>query len=102
VRYELWDSETGNRVGTYPTERAALAAVAEDIGRYGRDSEAVLALGLLRRDPDDLVVEGRALVDRALGGEPGTAASDLASGHRPPQLASRPSEPEPRANPSAH
>jgi hypothetical protein len=66
VWYELWDSGTGNRVGKYPTEQAALEAVAEDVGRYGRDAEAVLALGLLRRNPDELVAEGPALVERAL------------------------------------
>jgi hypothetical protein len=66
VRYELWDNGTGNRVGAYPTEQAALDALAEDVGRYGRDSEAVLTLGLLRRDPDQVVAEGAALIDRAL------------------------------------
>ncbi|GEM_PF-3449738 len=68
--YELWDAETGNRVGAYPTEEAALRAVAEDVVRYGRESEAMLALGLLRRDPDGqrsaLIAEGAELVDRAL------------------------------------
>jgi hypothetical protein len=64
--YELWDSETGNRVGKYPTEDAALHAVLEDIRVHGRDSEVVLTLGLLRRDPDDLIAEGPALVERAL------------------------------------
>jgi hypothetical protein len=51
VWYELWDGETGNRVGRYESEQAALAAVAEDVGRYGPDSDAVQTLGLLRRDP---------------------------------------------------
>lgn len=70
MRYELWDGETGNRVGAYPTEGAALQAIAEDIGRYGRESEAILALGLLRRDPDGgddaFIAEGAALAERAL------------------------------------
>lgn len=68
--YELWDGDTGNRVGTYPTEGEALQAVAEDIARYGRESETILTLGLLRRDPterdDALVAEGAALVERAV------------------------------------
>lgn len=68
--YEFWDGETGNRVGIYPTEDAALRALTEDIARYGRESEAVLTLGLLRRDPnsgcDALIAKGIALVERAL------------------------------------
>jgi hypothetical protein len=68
--YQLWDGETGNRVGTYPTEAAALQALTEDIARYGQESEAVLTLGLLRRDPDGgrdaLIAEGTALAERAL------------------------------------
>ena len=68
--YELWDSETGNRVGKYPTEDAALRAVLEDIRRYGRDARAIVSLGLLQRDPDRqqgrLIAEGTALVERAL------------------------------------
>ncbi len=77
--YELWDGETGNRVGTYPTEEAALQAVAEDIVRYGRESEAILTLGLLRRDPDRgqdaYIAEGAALAERALTAEMSTRAS---------------------------
>jgi len=49
--YELWDGETGNRVGTYPTEDAALQALTEDIARYGRESEAILTLGLFASGP---------------------------------------------------
>jgi len=67
--YELWDGETGNRVGKYPTEEAALRAIIEDVGLYGADSEAIVSLGLLQRDPDHLqdrlIAEGRALVERA-------------------------------------
>lgn len=76
--YELWDGETGNRVGTYPTEEAALQAIAEDIARYGRESEAILTLGLLRRDPDGgedaCIAEGAALAERALAAGMSTRA----------------------------
>jgi hypothetical protein len=96
MRYELWDSETGHRVGTYPTEQAALAAVAEDVGRYGRDAEAVLTLGLLRRDPDDLVAEGRALVDRALGNPANGAVPNRLLGS-----VGQPNKSKPRAKPPA-
>jgi hypothetical protein len=85
VWYELWDSETGNRVGKYPTEQAALEAVAEDVTRYGRDSEAVLTLGLLRRDPDDLVAEGVTLVERALACTATTRTPANASGAARPR-----------------
>jgi hypothetical protein len=49
--YDLWDSETGNRVGAYPTEEDALRSVLEDIKVYGPDAEEIVTLGLLRRDP---------------------------------------------------
>ena len=68
--YELWDSATGNRVGEYDTKEAALRAVVEDILRYGRDSEAMMHLGLLRCDPkgehDGLIAEGARLASMAL------------------------------------
>src|SRR2546425_591211 len=35
MRYELWELSTGNLVGAYETEAAALRAVAEAIRRYG-------------------------------------------------------------------
>lgn len=95
--YELWDSETGNRVGRYPSEQAALAAVVEDIGRYGRDSEAVLTLGLLRRDPDDLIAEGHALVDRALS----TADANGTVAHHLLRPAGQPRKTRPKAKPPA-
>ena len=40
--YELWDSDTGNRVGNYPTEEAALRALIEDIRLYGRESQVIV------------------------------------------------------------
>ncbi len=68
--YELWDSETGNRIGTYPTETEALEAVYEDVCVYGADSDAILSLGLVGCDPggrrDGLIAEGMALVDLVL------------------------------------
>lgn len=70
VWYELWDAETNNRVGRFETEDAALAAVREDVQRYGRDADAVTSLGLIAHDParvaGGLIAEGPALVERAL------------------------------------
>ena len=78
--YELWDSDTGNRVGKYSTEEAALGALREDIRRYGRDAQVIVSLGLLQRDPDRrqdrLIAEGPALVERALA----LASVDSANG----------------------
>ena len=65
--YELWDPETGNRVGSYRSERAALRGVAETARLYGADSREALSLGLV--GPSGLIAEGRALVERALQAE---------------------------------
>jgi len=43
--YELWDTETSNLVGTYPTERAALAIVRSAVRAHGPDAFATIALG---------------------------------------------------------
>ena len=71
--YELWDVETGNQIGHYPTEEDALDAVRDTISRYGRHSDEVTSLGLLCHDPllvgGGLIAESTALVDRALGAE---------------------------------
>jgi len=68
--YELWDSETGNRVGVYSTEDAALRSVLDDITTYGSGAKEIISLSLLQRDPEHLkdrvLVEGAALADRAL------------------------------------
>lgn len=68
--YELWDAETGNQVGQYPTEGDALDAVRADIARYGSHHPDMLALTLFRHDPNRIdsgvIAEGSALLDRAL------------------------------------
>ena len=35
--FELWDLETGNALGEFPTERAALLAVPDAAQRHGRE-----------------------------------------------------------------
>jgi hypothetical protein len=80
--YELWDGETGNRVGTYASEGDALRAVLADVHRYGRGSKALTSLGLLRSDPENkqgcLIAKGPELVERSLALEPKTEQpSDL-------------------------
>ena len=65
--YELWDPETGNRIGTYRSERAALRDVADTVRRYGAHSTEALSLGLV--GPGGLIAQGQALVERALAAE---------------------------------
>jgi hypothetical protein len=71
VSYELWDLETGNLVGGYATEAAALAVVRRAIARYGRASMATLALARESRGRTTALAEGEALADRALAAAPG-------------------------------
>ncbi len=62
--FELWDPTTGNLVGYYRSERAALRDVLDTVERYGPESTAALSLGLV--GPAGLVAEGEALIERAL------------------------------------
>jgi hypothetical protein len=87
--YELWDSETGNRVGKYPTEEAAFRSVLEDIRLYGPDSPVIVSLGLLQRDldhgQDRLIAEGKALAARALALGEMDGANGMATRMKPTQ-----------------
>ena len=71
--YELWDFETGNRIGRYPTEEEAIAAVRDDIHTHRPESPVVTTLALFHHDPlmigGGVIAQGPALVDRALGVE---------------------------------
>jgi hypothetical protein len=67
--FGLLDVETGNMVGSFPSERAALLAVAATAREYGADSAAVLSLALFREDvaPEEGgIADGAELVRRAL------------------------------------
>jgi hypothetical protein len=90
--YELWDGDTGNRVGKYPTEEAALYALVEDIRLYGRDAQVIVSLGLLQRDPhhrqDRLIAEGTTLVERALALAGADSANGLAETTEPAERSS--------------
>lgn len=46
MAYHLWDQETANLVGTYPTQEAALRAVAEIARIHGAASDEARFLGL--------------------------------------------------------
>lgn len=72
--YDLIDLESGNLVGAYDSEDAALAIVRSGDRRYGR--EAVAALALLRVDAageQRLVADADDLLRRAVGDEAGLA-----------------------------
>lgn len=67
--FQLWEMESANLVGSYPTEDAALAVVRAAIEKHGRESMA--AVVLLRegaRGRLTKIAEGAALVDRARAG----------------------------------
>lgn len=66
MRYELMDLETGNVVRFYGTEAAALRDVAATVRRLGPEAIASLALGQTGHPAGGVVLEGAALVERAL------------------------------------
>jgi hypothetical protein len=70
VSYELWELATGNLVGGYETEAAALAVVRQSIERWGRQSVATLALARESRGRATALAEGDALAARALAAAP--------------------------------
>jgi hypothetical protein len=65
VPYALLELETGNFVGFYETERAALEDVVDSIERYGATSVATLALAY--STPGDVrpIAKGPALAEHA-------------------------------------
>lgn len=63
--FALWDLETGNLVGAYDTEDAALTIVHRSIQQWGRESVATLALARETRDKTTALAEGEALAERA-------------------------------------
>lgn len=67
MAFEIWDTESGNLVGDYPTERAALDVVRRMIEIHGRQAVATWALANEnRRGTTRTVAAGTVLVDRAL------------------------------------
>jgi hypothetical protein len=66
--FELWNAESGNLLGTFPTEAQALAAVHEAVRRNGESYGTALALGReSSRGKSKIVASGRELVLRAGG-----------------------------------
>jgi hypothetical protein len=69
MTYELWDSSTGNCIGAYSSESAALDSVVKLAHRYGPGAREVVSLGLIVEDDEaengSLVAQGDDLVHRA-------------------------------------
>lgn len=67
--FQLWEMESANLVGSYPTEDAALAVVRTAIEKHGRESmDAIVLRREGARGRLTKIAEGIALVDRALAG----------------------------------
>jgi hypothetical protein len=67
VRYEIWDTQTGNLIGEFSTEEEALELVRNAIDDWGMDAAASLVMGYGEDNAvASQVVEGRALLERAL------------------------------------
>jgi hypothetical protein len=68
--FALWDLETGNLVGAYDTEAAALAVVRSSIEQHGREAAIALALSKESHGHANSVATGLALVERATAALP--------------------------------
>jgi hypothetical protein len=70
--YELWETTSGNLVGTYSTQRDALDVIEQGIKRHGPHYADTFLLGYEEPDGDSHVLaEGQDLVDLACADERG-------------------------------
>jgi hypothetical protein len=66
MTYLLMDTNTGNSIGSYRTEDAALRAVADTVRRYGADAAESLSLGQYEvGQPGKFIAQGDELVTLA-------------------------------------
>ena len=64
--FELWNTISGNLVGTFATEEDALGAVRDAVERHGEGYGNTLALGRENsRGASRLIASGGALMERA-------------------------------------
>jgi hypothetical protein len=66
--FELWELESGNFVGSFPTKEAALAVVARTLSELGSDGYATIETTLLtweNGDESKEIAMGKALIDMA-------------------------------------
>jgi len=67
MRYEIWSSVSGNALGDFETEAAALADVASAYRAAGPEYAVGLALlAVTRRGDSRVLADGEALIQRAL------------------------------------
>ena len=72
--YELWSMGSGNVIGCFDTEVAALAAVRSALATHGREYAAGLALGREdSRGRSKAIAQGSDLINRALAALTATA-----------------------------
>lgn len=64
--FGLLDEETGNFIGFFDTDQAALAAVRDSIHRYGAASVETLALARFEGKEVEAVAAGQQLARRAM------------------------------------
>ena len=64
MRYTIWHLDTGNMIGDFATEAAALAAVRDELQANGSPDSLVLQRERTGLDPQ-FVASGRSLVRRA-------------------------------------
>ena len=68
MTYSLWDLESGNLVGAFPTETAALVEVRDTVRRFGREEALKRALASVNDAGQyHAIAEGQVLIDRAFG-----------------------------------
>lgn len=89
--YEIWDHETGNCIGAYPDQGAALADVRATVRTHGHPAVASLVLLTAPDDGDgERIAEGRTLVQLAEADAPplppstGRVIAERTTRHIPP------------------
>ena len=75
VHYTIWHLDTGNLIGDYPTEAAALAAVRDEIQANASPDQLVLQRER-SRGSSELIASGTALATRAFRAGESSALPD--------------------------
>lgn len=71
MTYDLWDSESGNIIGTFPTREEALLVVREALSRHGVQYAESLLFGQEdARGHTKAIAQGKQLIDLALAVAP--------------------------------
>jgi hypothetical protein len=74
--YELWNTRSGNLLGTFESEEAALEAVRQALAAYGRAYAERLLLGCEDRSGRSRkIAQSAELVERALAVRPGSRST---------------------------